>query len=130
MMGNDSSTHHKDREWRFHDVDLTAQAADGTVQVTFGLTSDQGLELGGWTLDDVCIVGWSAAFARCGDGSLGATEACDDGNTVDGDGCSATCQLRDDGGEGDGDLGGGCCSTSRATTPPARWPWAPCSAWC
>ncbi len=113
MMGNDSSTHHKDREWRFHDVDLTAQAADGTVQVTFGLTSDQGLELGGWTLDDVCIVGWSAAFARCGDGSLGATEACDDGNTVDGDGCSATCQLEDGGGEGDGDLGGGCCSTSR-----------------
>ncbi|MDD9954197.1 MAG: DUF4215 domain-containing protein [Candidatus Woesearchaeota archaeon] len=30
---------------------------------------------------------------RCGDGRVNATEACDDGNTVDGDGCSATCQV-------------------------------------
>ena len=32
--------------------------------------------------------------AQCGDGVLHAgVEACDDGNTVDGDGCNATCQL-------------------------------------
>ena len=29
----------------------------------------------------------------CGDGFLDLTEACDDGNLVDGDGCSMTCQL-------------------------------------
>lgn len=30
--------------------------------------------------------------ATCGDGVLDSTECCDDGNTVDGDGCSASCQ--------------------------------------
>jgi len=29
----------------------------------------------------------------CGDGSIGTTEACDDGNTQPGDGCGATCAL-------------------------------------
>jgi cysteine-rich repeat protein len=29
----------------------------------------------------------------CGDGSVGYPEECDDGNTVSGDGCSATCEL-------------------------------------
>lgn len=29
----------------------------------------------------------------CGDGNLGAGEECDDGNNVDGDGCSANCAL-------------------------------------
>jgi TonB family protein len=29
----------------------------------------------------------------CGDGSVDASEACDDGNTASGDGCSATCQV-------------------------------------
>jgi MYXO-CTERM domain-containing protein len=114
MNGDNSSTHHKDKEWRFHDVDITAQAADGKVQVTFALQADQGLELGGWNLDDFCIVGWSASFADCGDGAVGAGEQCDDGNNTDGDGCSATCQD-EDGGAGDpnGDEAGGCCSTSK-----------------
>ncbi len=31
----------------------------------------------------------------CGDGVKEATEVCDDGNTIDGDGCSAVCQLED-----------------------------------
>jgi len=52
-----ASVHHTDREWRFQDVDLSPQAADGKVKVTFKLTSDQGLELSGWNLDDVCLVG-------------------------------------------------------------------------
>ena len=30
-------TNHRDREWRFHDVDVTAQAADGQVELTFAL---------------------------------------------------------------------------------------------
>ena len=29
----------------------------------------------------------------CGDGSLDAGEQCDDGNTLDGDGCSSTCRI-------------------------------------
>ncbi|MDP3500442.1 MAG: DVUA0089 family protein [Myxococcales bacterium] len=31
--------------------------------------------------------------SRCGDGAVTAPEACDDGNTADGDGCSATCTV-------------------------------------
>jgi TonB family protein len=34
-----------------------------------------------------------AATPVCGDGSVDVTEACDDGNTTGGDGCSATCQV-------------------------------------
>jgi MYXO-CTERM domain-containing protein len=84
------------------------------LTVFFGIKSDRGLELGGWNLDDVCLVGWSASFASCGDGSIGAGEECDDGNTADGDGCSASCQDEDGTGPDDpgGDQPGGCCSTS------------------
>jgi cysteine-rich repeat protein len=32
---------------------------------------------------------------RCGNGVVGAGEVCDDGNLVNGDGCSSTCQLDD-----------------------------------
>ncbi len=60
----------------------------------------------------------------CGDGVQGAAEACDDGNTADGDGCSASCQEEtpgsatpspspdgdDDDDDDDGTIGGGGCS--------------------
>jgi cysteine-rich repeat protein len=41
----------------------------------------------------------------CGDGSLAAVEACDDGNSDSGDGCSATCEIEEcsDGVDNDGD---------------------------
>ena len=29
----------------------------------------------------------------CGDGKITGNEACDDGNTADGDGCSAKCEV-------------------------------------
>jgi cysteine-rich repeat protein len=32
----------------------------------------------------------------CGDGNVDAGEACDDGNTVDHDGCSSTCEVECD----------------------------------
>lgn len=35
------------------------------------------------------------AVAKCGDGYVSDNEACDDGNTEGGDGCSADCQLDD-----------------------------------
>ncbi|MCB9539209.1 MAG: hypothetical protein H6704_23590 [Myxococcales bacterium] len=44
--------------------------------------------------------------AVCGDGTVDATEACDDGNTTPGDGCDATCRVEtpatDEGFCGDG----------------------------
>jgi cysteine-rich repeat protein len=54
----------------------------GTYCVSFRRTDG----LGG---DAPCFNVWGA----CGDGSVTGNEACDDGNTADGDGCSATCQT-------------------------------------
>src|SRR6266545_2756828 len=34
----------------------------------------------------------SDPITRCGDGELGGTEECDDGNRIDGDGCSFYCE--------------------------------------
>ena len=55
--GMNGSKHMLDAEWRFQDLDLTPTVANGKVQVKFELASDPGLEFGGWTIDDFCIVG-------------------------------------------------------------------------
>lgn len=95
---------HIDREWRFVDVDVTAQAAS-PLSIAWGLQSDGSRQLGGWTLDDVCVVGLGK-IATCGDGVVDEGEACDDGGVlVDGHACTATCELV-------ADEGGGCCSSS------------------
>ena len=103
---NASSTNgtldHVDREWRFHDVDLTSFVREGVVQVNWALTTDFGKELGGWTIDEMCIVGLSKN-AHCGDGEEDVGEECDDGNTEHGDGCDEVCRHEPTAG------GGGCC---------------------
>jgi hypothetical protein len=60
-----SSVAHTDREWRFQDIDLkdVAAAAGGKLKIKLELKSDQGLELAGWTVDDVCIVALSGIAA-------------------------------------------------------------------
>ena len=74
--------------------------------MTFGLTTDASRSLGGWNLDDVCVVGIGTT---CGDTLLRGTEQCDDGNVEDGDGCSALCAIEppDE---------GGCCQTNTSPT--------------
>lgn len=91
-----------DREWRFQDLDVSGTP---TTQVAWTLTSDDSGQFGGWTLDDVCLVGYGK-HALCGDGVVDEGEACDDGNTVDGDACTATCTTSGS--------DGGCCSANRA----------------
>ncbi len=76
----DSANQHIDLEWRFHDVDISSSAQDGQVQLTFEHQSDPGLEFGGWTLDDLCVVGVAAPFIVCGNGVVEAGEACDQGD--------------------------------------------------
>lgn len=107
--------HHRDQEWRFHDVDLTAFLdADGEIEVGFNVQTDGGLEFGGWNVDAVCIVGTGAGPGPdpgeetggeedtgsegniCGDGILGPYEQCDDGNLENGDGCSSGCLFEDE----------------------------------
>jgi cysteine-rich repeat protein len=96
---------HVDREWRYHDLDVTEQITrEQTMQITWSLKSDGSKELGGWTLDDVCLVGFES-IGRCGDGILEEGEQCDDGNTERNDGCSERCYNEPV-------SGGGGCSTS------------------
>lgn len=95
--------HHTDREWRFHDVDLSAHTASGSLQVEFALDSDRGLQLAGWNIDDVCLVIAGPPAGTCGNHNIDDGETCDDGNTEDGDACPADCgaaELAD----------AGCCS--------------------
>ncbi len=117
-----ASTHHTDREWRFVDFDLAPHIVDGKVKLRFELASDQGLEMGGWTMDDVCVVALAGPAVTCGNGEVDSGETCDDGNRVDGDGCNADCATEGSGGDGDGDGDGdgggdgdgetGCCSAN------------------
>ena len=98
---------HIDREWRFQDIDLSAEAGTGTMQLEFGLTSDPGFEAAGWNLDNVCLV---TTGAVCGNGQQETGETCDDGNTAGGDGCSASCQD---------EVAGGCCGVAGHPAAPA-----------
>ncbi|MBX3156571.1 MAG: DUF4215 domain-containing protein [Deltaproteobacteria bacterium] len=85
------------------------------MKLRFELASDEGLQFGGWTIDDVCIVKKGAApNPSCGNGVIDAGETCDDGNRIDGDGCSASCTDETGGGSDDADAtndAGGCCSS-------------------
>ena len=48
------SDHFIDAGWMIHDIDLSATADNlADVRIRFELTSDGGLELGGWNVDDV-----------------------------------------------------------------------------
>jgi hypothetical protein len=136
-MGDSSSTQHLDREWRFHDVPLSGYQPGHSLDIAWDLTSDEGLQFGGWALDDVCVV--ANVNSVCGDGVLGPHEECDDGpaNADAPDACRTYCQSPtcgdkiidhgeecDGGPAGDGDCTadcklvkppslGGCCSATR-----------------
>jgi cysteine-rich repeat protein len=94
LVSKQGSVHHVDREWRFHDLPLATAMATGSVQLQFALDSDGGLELGGWTIDALCVV--QVVESYCGDHMVSSPEECDDGNTESGDGCDASCILEED----------------------------------
>ena len=109
----EANVHHIDREWRFHDLPLHDFLDEGQVQLRFALDSDGGLELGGWTVDALCVV--EVVESVCGDGQVGGPEECDDGNTEDGDGCDAACMAEEPdptGTTGEGTSDGGLDDTA------------------
>jgi MYXO-CTERM domain-containing protein len=80
-----TSVHHIDREWRFHDVDISDKVVEGRVAVRFEIAADEELELGGWNLDDVCLVTFTAPEAGGADAGPDESALVDDG----GCGCRA-----------------------------------------
>jgi len=135
--GDSSSAQHIDREWRFQDVVVSGVAPGHVLDIGWDLTSDEGLQFGGWAIDDVCVV--ANVNGVCGDGVITAHETCDNGadNADRPNACRTWCQLPscgdnilDDGEECDGGptgsttctelctaIGapslGGCCSVHR-----------------
>jgi len=139
--GDTSSLHHIDREWRFHDVPLSGYVAGNVFTVGWDLHADEGLHLGGWQLDDVCIV--ANINSVCGDGVRTPTEGCDDGaaNADEPDTCRTYClrpacgdkivDAEEECDHGDADATcsascqdielptlGGCCQTGGGSTGP------------
>ncbi|HTE55853.1 MAG TPA: hypothetical protein VK698_33590 [Kofleriaceae bacterium] len=123
-QGDESSTQHLDREWRFQDVPISELVRDGEVQIKFEMDSDGGLEFGGWTIDDFCVV--SGTGATCGDGAVTGAETCDEGaanSDSEPDACRTSCRVAacgdgvvdrgeacDDGNNADADLCSADCS--------------------
>lgn len=94
QQGGGSTIHHADSEWRFVDLPISSFARDKAVQVKFEISSDPGLEFGGWTIDDFCVV--ANVNSICGDGVLTGAEQCDDatGNSDStADTCRTDCRL-------------------------------------
>ncbi len=92
--GVESSAHHRDSMWSFHDVPLEPVMDSDTVRVSFELHSNRDGGLGGWNIDDFCVV--ADPDAVCGDGVAAGFAACDDGDEnsdVLPDACRTNCQL-------------------------------------
>jgi cysteine-rich repeat protein len=77
----------------------------------------------GWSPFKIKIEAVTDDFEKCGDGILQGNEQCDDGNNVDGDGCSAICTIEPPS-CGDGILDTGAGETCEVD--PASGLWGDC----
>ena len=81
-----------DTLFRTQSIPLPATFRGLAMAVEFRIFGFQAEASGGtWRVDNVALIGEVAP--PCGNGSLDPGEQCDDGNTADHDGCSATCTL-------------------------------------
>lgn len=55
-----------DGQWVSHSVDLGGRGDRGELKIGFGIRSDPGLEMAGWTIDDVCFYAPATADNRLG----------------------------------------------------------------
>ena len=138
-QGNSShTTHHEDKAWLFQDVPISSRIFDGTVVIRWMIDSDKSFQLGGWNLDDVCIV--ANPRSVCGDGTKTGAEQCDAGdlNADAADVYRSNCRVAtcgdqivdtreecDDGNEDDGD---GCNGVCEIVVEPVRTIDGGCSA--
>ena len=80
---NEGGEHHEDRHWAQRSYDITDLVEDGAVEIQWEIISDGGLQLGGWNLDDVRLVGRLAAAVPVDDAPA------DDEGLAGGSGCSS-----------------------------------------
>ena len=52
---NVGDEHHIDETWALHTNAISDKDGDGFIEITWELESDQGLSMGGWNVDDVCV---------------------------------------------------------------------------
>ena len=83
---------HLDLEWAFRSYDITDLVDEGTVEIEWRLTTDAGLQFGGWNIDDVRVIG-AALPSETGD---------DDDDPLNGasfiaQGAGCTCDAADTG---------------------------------
>ena len=53
---NVGDEHHQDEQWQNHSILLDVDDS-GQAQFSWEITSDRGLTMGGWTIDNVCVYG-------------------------------------------------------------------------
>ena len=127
-LGDAAELAHVDKEWRFQDLPLSGYFRGRTATVGWHLTSDAGgVNLAGWSLDDVCLV--AKADEICGDGKIAPYEQCDNGSANSDtapDACRTDCRFATCG-DGvvdmneecdDGAAGSPTCSTKCAAIAP------------
>ena len=71
----------RDPHWSYEDYDISAIADGEKVVVRFELASDQGLEFGGWNIDDMEVVSLEEPTANGGDGGGKNPWSCDVSST-------------------------------------------------
>lgn len=72
----------RDPHWSFEDFDIGDIADGKRFSVRFELTTDQGLELGGWNVDDVEVVSLAEPTTGNGGHGGGSPWSCDVGTTA------------------------------------------------
>lgn len=103
--------------WGIHEADISDYAGK-MVELVFHVDSSANNNFGGLAVDDIKISG--CALEICGNGVIEGGETCDDGNTMNGDGCSSVCQIEGmgtggSGGSGSSSSSGGSSSSSGGT---------------
>jgi len=102
-------THNRRNDGVFsYDVQVTAPPGEGTVTLQASILAyndGNGADGDTWNLGTLDI---DVVDGICGNGLLEGSEQCDDGNTTDGDGCSAACETEGACGNGTVNAGEEC----------------------
>ncbi len=89
VWSNSQSTagdvHHKDKEWILFDIDISEYAAgQASVQIRWQIESDQGMQFGGWNIDDFSLMEMTDDVIIDGDDDPDGDDVID-GDEIDGD---------------------------------------------